>query len=75
MKKVDEIKESTISRAADDEPVFVLRSTDKLAPAAVRSWAVTALNAEVNSEKVLGAMEFAYVMEEWQRTNGCKIPD
>jgi hypothetical protein len=38
--KRDELKgPSCLTNAADDEPIFVLKSTDELAPGIVRQWA------------------------------------
>jgi hypothetical protein len=40
MRKQDELKgPSCLTRAADDEPIFVLRAHDELASMAVRQWA------------------------------------
>lgn len=41
MKKRDEIEQpnSCLNKAAEDEPVFVLRAKDPIAPAAVEEWA------------------------------------
>lgn len=40
MLKRDELKgPSCLTSAADDEPIFVLKSTDELAPEIVREWA------------------------------------
>lgn len=40
MLKRDELKgPSCLTSAADDEPIFVLRSSDELAPGIVREWA------------------------------------
>ena len=40
MLKRDELKgPSCLTSAADDEPIFVLKSTDELAPNLVRDWA------------------------------------
>lgn len=41
MIKRDEVKgPSCLSNAADDEPIFVLKSTDEVAPGIVREWAL-----------------------------------
>lgn len=37
--KSEERVEGCFARAAEDEPLFVLRATDKLAPDLVRQWA------------------------------------
>ena len=40
MKKHEELTSvnSCLNKAADDEPLFVLRATDPAAPAAIRAW-------------------------------------
>lgn len=41
MRKRDELANpnSCLNRAADDEPVFVLRANDRVAPSTIRAWA------------------------------------
>lgn len=77
MRKKDELADpnSCINRSKDDEPVFVLCGRDRLAPAAVRSWADAAVAAGTPRAKVHDAYALAQAMEEWQLTNGSKIPD
>lgn len=60
---------SCLNRAEDDEPVFVLRAHDRVAPATVRDWAQRAKNAGVHAEKIEEAMLVAYQMERWQRAH------
>lgn len=38
--KSEELKSGCIAKAADDEPVFVLRAQDKTAPYVVKMWGV-----------------------------------
>lgn len=59
---------SCLNKAADDEPVFVLRAKDRLEPLAVRLWAVLAEGVHENW-KVKGANELAAQMESWRRDN------
>jgi hypothetical protein len=41
MRKIDELRgPSCLTAAADDEPIFVLKSTDELAPDIVIKWAL-----------------------------------
>ena len=63
--------------AHPDEPLFVLRSTDPLAPQLVREWAVLytrdrggidALD-ERQERKVTEALQCAREMEDWKREN------
>ena len=60
------------NKAADDEHVFLLRSTDKLAAHVVRDWAILAEEAGTSKEKVDEAMEVAAQMELWPTR---KVPD
>ena len=61
-----------------DEPVFVLRAKDILAPGCVQSWAAICLlatNSESTRHKGAKAMTLADEMRDWQRRNSSKIPD
>jgi hypothetical protein len=62
-------------RAADDEPVFVLRAKDILAPRTVRYWANQAERFKVSKEKVEEARYLANQMESWAAIEGDKLPD
>jgi hypothetical protein len=55
-----------------DEPYFLLRGQDLLAPAIVRRWAAHAAEAGVNPAKVAEAERIAYDMERYQDR---KVPD
>lgn len=61
--------------ATHDEPLFVLRATDKLAAKAVLYWAQMAADAGVAVAKVASARAVAADMLEWQQIRGCKLPD
>ena len=81
---------SCFQAAADNEPLFILRAQDRLAPAIVRLWAemleVVYSNGS-NDQQDLQAMQdqqltkleetraLADQMEAWQMRNGSKIPD
>ena len=64
-------------KAADDEPLFVLRATDPATPNAVRAWAAEARLVGHRSEKCDHAMDYADEIEEWQSANPdrMKVPD
>ena len=67
-----------LGKAANDEPVFVLRAQDKFAPALVEMWASLFLAEYVPgtaTEKAQGAMMVAQRMRVWQQTERVKIPD
>lgn len=80
LKKDELIGPSCLTRAADDEPLFVLRANDDLAPGTVRNWANRYMleksgrpgknldrltNAQ--KEKYLEAVEIAASMEMWKK--------
>lgn len=77
MLKKDELASPTscLNKAADDEPIFVLRASDVLAPDVVRLWAGRAWQAGTPQAKVDEAYGLASQMQAWQATNGKKVPD
>ena len=64
-----------LEKAGADEPIFVLRSTDKLAPIIVEHWACLVEAHSGRSAKIDEAMELAMLMRQWQREHGSKWPD
>jgi hypothetical protein len=64
-------------KAAEDEPLFVIRAQDSFAPKYVELWAHQAEVMGVNAEKVKGARQVAGEMLAWQKANPdkVKIPD
>lgn len=64
---------SCLDRAAEDEPLFILRAQDRLAPHLVRIWAHAAAVCGAPDAKVAGALETADRMEEWGGAK--KVPD
>lgn len=65
-----------LGKAKDDEPLFILRAQDLLAPELVRSWARRAkTHLGPNNAKVREALALAEEMEYWGRNNGAKLPD
>jgi hypothetical protein len=77
MLKRDELSnpESCINKAADDEPVFVLRAQDVLAATTVRLWADMALLHGTPFEKLGEAYGLARLMDDWQAEHTAKVPD
>lgn len=65
----------TLEKAAPDEPLFVLRAHDELAPEIVREWARLARHEGVDAVKIVDALNVADRMEEWQVEHGKKRPD
>lgn len=74
MLKRDEVSNpnSCLNKAADDEPVFVLRGRDALAPQHVRDWAEHAELRGASAEKVAEARQLADAMEAYP---GRRNPD
>lgn len=68
--------EGPLGRAAADEPVFVLRARDALAPDLVELWAARAHLVGSPDEKVTEANHLAQAMREWAASaGGHKVPD
>lgn len=70
MKKADELREPTscLSKASPDEPIFVLRANDPLAPQTIRAWAAMAHD-EHEVPKIQDAQDLAEAMENWHAQN------
>ena len=70
-----------LGKAADDEPIFILRSQDRFAPMIVRLWAdlvrITCVSASRGTpmKKLEEACNLADQMQDWGNQNGTKIPD
>ena len=59
--------QSCLNRAEPDEPIFVLRSTDEIAPILVEIWAsLRALRPDARG-KVQDARDVAAAMRSWKR--------
>jgi hypothetical protein len=56
---------TALAKAADDEPIFVLRATDPYAADAVRHWAAKALWKGVPPAKVQEALDIADAMQAY----------
>ncbi|MGH7748788.1 MAG: hypothetical protein ACREQ5_29105, partial [Candidatus Dormibacteria bacterium] len=61
-----------LGKAADHEPVFVLRAKDRFAPYLIRCWAAEVQAAAGPSEKADHPLQLADQMEQWQRKFGSK---
>ena len=59
----------------EDEPVFLLRAQDKVAPDIVRKWAARAELAGASKDIVTAANRQADLMAAWQQKHGDKVPD
>ena len=56
-------------KAGDDEPIFVLRAKDPLAPILVTSWASMTGISPRTKAKVMEAHACAAAMRDWKRKN------
>lgn len=63
-----------LQKAADDEPIFVLRAQDKTAPAIIRKWVKMQQihNPNPSPAKLNSALALALEMESWHTR---KYPD
>lgn len=58
--------EGCLGKAADDEPVFILRGQDVHAAGLVRDWADLAEGTKCPPEKISEARELARQMQNWR---------
>ena len=69
MKAIEEVARLAAKIAdgsmSPNEPIFVLRAQDKLAPGIVQQWAWEARRFCVPDAKIAEAVEWATVMEQW----------
>ena len=59
----------------EDEPVFLLRAQDMLAPNIVDRWADKAVEEDADPNIVEAARNHAAAMRKWQVAHESKIPD
>ncbi len=67
--------DQTLTKVGEDEPIFVLRAQDLLAPDAVEFWVSSAAMLGVSPEKLREAENLADAMRDWQEDHDCKLPD
>lgn len=70
----DSIQDAS-GRIPSDEPVFLLRASDILAPMAVDAWANMAILKNVDPIMISAAGKQAQLMRKWQTSHGSKVPD
>lgn len=66
---------TVLANCADDEPIFVLRASDKLAPFVVMAWLREAKAYGCPPDKCRGADLQLTHMIAWAQKHGCKLPD
>lgn len=67
-----------LAKVDEDEPIFVLRAQDRLAPALIREWVNRAKQASsLGARRTEEALQVADAMEEWQKAHPgrVKYPD
>lgn len=70
----DSIQDAS-GRIPSDEPVFLLRASDMLAPMVVDAWANMATLKNVDPMMISAAGKQAQIMRKWQISHGSKVPD
>lgn len=70
----DSIQDAS-GRIPSDEPVFLLRASDMLAPMVVDAWANMATLKNVDPMMISAAGKQAQLMRKWQISHGSKVPD
>ena len=70
MNKSDELKNpiSCLNKASPNEPIFVLRANDLIAPQTIKLWAAMA-HGEHEELKIQAALDLAESMENYQMQN------
>lgn len=59
----------------DNEPVFILRAQDKLAPETLMFWAAKLKESGGDIHTANNIIKWAEKMRIWQLQNGAKVPD
>ena len=54
-----------LDNVADDEPIFVLRANDELAPDVILYWVHLSMERELHRDKLDEARRWAKVMADW----------
>lgn len=62
-------------RIGDDEPVFLFRAKDVLAPVVLARYAELLKQHGCQQEMIDSTLLWEQKMREWQRQRGCKLPD
>lgn len=63
------------NKIPEDEPVFLLRAQDTIAPSVVEVWSIAAHKVGASPEIVEAAYKHAQEMRKWQEKHGSKVPD
>lgn len=68
-----ELEHGVISKAHDDEPLFILRAQDMLAIPIIELWIASARAANVSEQKLIEVEALVLAMKNWDGQK--KIPD
>lgn len=60
---------------ADDEPTFTFRAQDRFMPLVLELYGAWCEDAGSSEEHVISTNECRLAAIEWQRQNGCRLPD
>lgn len=71
----EELSHGVLANVADDEPIFVLRAKDIIAPGIVQAWKTAAQAKGVPAEKTREAERCRLQMLGWQAKYSAKMPD
>ena len=64
-----------LGKIGEDEPVFLVRAKDVLAPMVMRQWAMLHRIQGGDSAMSDSVEKHANLTEKWQREYGCKVAD
>jgi len=73
-KDYDRIQDPS-GKIGEDEPVFLLRAKDELAPICLILWAEELIRRDGDKKMAQMVVEHAAKMICWQMENGCRLPD
>jgi len=73
-KDYDRIQDPS-GKIGQDEPVFLLRAKDELAPICLILWAEELIRRGGDKKMANMVAEHAAKMIDWQEKNGCRLPD
>jgi hypothetical protein len=64
-----------LDKVGDEEPIFILRASDALAPSIVNEWIRAARRNGVNADKIASATRHLQAIWDWQAVYDHKLPD
>ena len=63
------------NKIAEDEPVFLVRAKDINMIPTLNAWITSAEGYGVDKNMVQKVIDFKQDVIDWQKKNGCKVPD